>query len=132
MSLDPDCTDQPYQLGRLFAVLERIQTDALGRDLNRTIRDGYMSAASATPGSVFQRLLRLTQHHCDKLPTTKTEAKERRVWMKHTAESRIGEIVDKISDFPAHLPLDEQGLFFIGYYHQRQDFFKSKKFEGEK
>lgn len=127
VTLNPDCKDQPYQLGCLFATLERVQTDALGRDLNRTIRDGYMSSASATPGTVFPRLLRLTQHHCGKLPTTITEAKERRVWMKQTAEKRIGAIVDKIRNFPSHLLLDEQGLFFIGYYHQRQNFFKSKK-----
>ena len=32
-----------------------------------------------------------------------------------------------ISDFPARLTLNEQGLFAIGYYHQRQDFFTPKK-----
>lgn len=130
VSLNPD-GPECYQIGRLFAVLERIQTDALGRELNRTIRDGHMSAASATPGTVFPRLLRLTQHHYAKLPTTRAEAAERRVWMKQTAESRVGEICDRIAKFPPHLPLDEQGLFFIGYYHQRQAFFTSTKADNE-
>jgi CRISPR-associated protein Csd1 len=30
-------------------------------------------------------------------------------------------------DFTAHLNLHEQGKFAIGYYHQRQDLFTSKK-----
>ena len=35
------------------------------------------------------------------------------------------EIIDKIpaDGFPAHLDLQDQGRFFVGYYHQRQDFF---------
>jgi len=32
--------------------------------------------------------------------------------------------MDGIGDFPAQLPLADQGRFAIGYYHQRQDFFK--------
>jgi len=27
---------------------------------------------------------------------------------------------------PAHLPLEDQALFALGYYHQRQDFFTKK------
>ena len=42
-------------------------------------------------------------------------------------EKLIGEIMNGISDFPARLTLNEQGLFAIGYYHQRQDFFTPKK-----
>jgi CRISPR-associated protein Csd1 len=39
-------------------------------------------------------------------------------------EKRIGEIMDGIDDFPAQLALADQGRFAVGYYHQRQDFFK--------
>ena len=28
-----------------------------------------------------------------------------------------------IGNFPAHLSLDDQGVFAIGYYHQRQAFY---------
>jgi CRISPR-associated protein Csd1 len=31
-----------------------------------------------------------------------------------------------LNSYPTHLNLEEQGLFAIGYYHQRQDFFKKK------
>ena len=40
-------------------------------------------------------------------------------------EKRIGEIMDGIGDFPAQLRIKDQGLFAIGYYHQRQNFFKT-------
>ena len=39
------------------------------------------------------------------------------------AEKRIAEIISDINDFPAHLNLEDQGLFAIGYYHQRQALF---------
>ncbi|MFA5206354.1 MAG: type I-C CRISPR-associated protein Cas8c/Csd1, partial [Lentisphaeria bacterium] len=41
-------------------------------------------------------------------------------------EKLIGEIMSEIGDFPAHLPLADQGRFAIGYYHQKQDFFTKK------
>jgi CRISPR-associated protein Csd1 len=31
------------------------------------------------------------------------------------------------NEFPSHLSLYEQGKFAVGYYHQRQDLFTSKK-----
>ena len=35
------------------------------------------------------------------------------------------EIIDKIDadGFPAHLDLQDQGRFFVGYYHQKQSFY---------
>jgi CRISPR-associated protein Csd1 len=39
----------------------------------------------------------------------------------------LGVIIEKVSLFPPHLSLDEQGQFAIGYYHQRQDFFTKKE-----
>jgi CRISPR-associated protein Csd1 len=41
-------------------------------------------------------------------------------------ERLVGQIVDVMDDFPAHLTLDDQGRFAVGYYHQRQAFFKKK------
>jgi CRISPR-associated protein Csd1 len=127
MALDKDCPHPAYQLGRLFAALEKTQEDALGGDLNVTIKDRYFSSASANPVAAFPRLLRLHAHHLDKLGTDKRG-------LKIVREKLVQEICDRISaadGFPAHLPLDEQGLFFIGYYHQRQAFFASSKTTGE-
>lgn len=114
--LDPERTEASYQLGRLFAALERTQEDAMP-GLNATVKDRYFGAASATPSSVFPRLIRMSQHHVHKLEGGK----------KVVAEKRMQEIMGRFNEFPAHLSLADQGLFALGYYHQRQDFFTKKK-----
>ena len=117
MSLDESNTNVGYRLGRLFAVLEKIQEEA-NPGINATIRDRYYGAASSTPVIVFSILLKLKNHHLSKL-----EKPGRVVNM----EKRIGEIMENLSDFPARLSLEDQGRFAIGYYHQRQNFFKKTK-----
>jgi CRISPR-associated protein Csd1 len=117
MSLDMEQPSIGYQLGRLFAVLEKIQEEA-NPGLNATIRERYYSAACSTPVTVFPTLMRLKNHHLAKM-----ENKGRVV----NLERLIGEIVGRFTDFPAHLDLHEQGRFAIGYYHQRQDFFTKKE-----
>lgn len=112
VSLDPNHPSVAYRLGRLFAALEKAQKEAVP-GANATIRDRYYGAASATPRTVFPMLLRLAQHHIQKAD---------KIWH----DKLIGEIMDGLSDFPAHLTLDDQGMFAIGYYHQRQDFYKKR------
>lgn len=112
VSLDKDNTNPGYRLGRLFAVLERIQEEA-SPNLNATIRDRYYGAFSATPASVFATLMRMKNHHLAKLENAGRRA---------NLEKLIGEIVDGLPPAPpAHLSLPDQGRFAIGYYHQRMD-----------
>ena len=118
MSLNKDHPSTAYQLGRLFAALEKAQEDALP-GIKATIKDRYFGSASSTPAAVFPRLIRLNQHHMGKLDTG---------W-RINREKLIGEIFDQIDAFPPHLPIEDQGLFALGYYHQRQDFFISRKSE---
>jgi CRISPR-associated protein Csd1 len=110
--LDLDNPNPAYRLGRLFAVLEKIQEEA-SPGLNATIRDRYYGAASGTPVAVFATLLRLKNHHLGKLNVGRAVQMER----------LIGEILDGLTDFPGNLALPEQGRFALGYYHQRQAFF---------
>ncbi len=120
VALDPDNTNPGYRLGRLFAVLEKIQQEASG-DINATIRDRYYGSASSTPVAVFATLLKLSKHHLAKLNPGRAINLER----------LIGEIMDGIADFPPHLSLEDQGRFAIGYYHQRQALFTKSNDEGE-
>lgn len=112
MQLD-DNPNVGYRLGRLFAVLEKIQEEASGA-INATIRDRYYGSASSTPATVFPTLMRLKNHHLAKLAN-----RGRAV----NLERLIGAILGRVEHFPAHLSLSDQGRFAIGYYHQRQDLF---------
>lgn len=116
MALDIEQPSIGYQLGRLFAVLEKIQEEA-NPGINATIRERYYGSACSSPVTVFPTLMRLKNHHLAKL------GNEGRVVY---FERFIGGIVGKIDDFPSHLDLHEQGRFAVGYYHQRQDFFTKK------
>jgi len=107
MSLDETRTDVPYLLGRLFAVLEKVQRDALGVDVNATIRDRFFGAAAATPAVVFPQLMRLAQHHIKKAE------------YGTVSDRKIQDILQSVQAFPARFSLPEQGVFTIGYYHQK-------------
>lgn len=122
MGLDLSQPSIGYQLGRLFATLEKIQEEA-NPGINATIRERFYGSACASPVTVFANLMRLKNHHLAKM-----DNKGRVV----NFERLLGEIVGRFDDFPAHLDLHEQGRFAIGYYHQRQNFFtKTTDNDGE-
>lgn len=114
--LDKENNNQGYLCGRLFAVLDKIQEDANGI---HSIRERYMNSASATPAMVFATILNLSTHHLEKLNSSSQVFYEK---LKQEIISKLNAI-----GFPAHLDLQDQGRFFVGYYHQRQDFFTSKE-----
>lgn len=117
VSLNKDHPSPSYHLGRLFASLEKTQEEAYDNKLNSTIKDRYFSSASANPVAAFPRLMRLHTHHLNKIG---------RPGRRTNLEKLVQEVYGHLDGFPGHLPLDDQGLFFIGYYHQRQDLFTKK------
>ncbi len=118
MSLNEKSAYPAYVLGRLFAVLESAQIEAAKPEkLNSTIKDRYFGSACASPATVFPILLRLSQHHISKID-------------KYGNDRRIQTILNLLdfekNPIPSHLTLDDQGVFVLGYYHQRADFYISK------
>ncbi len=117
MALDKESKDAAYLCGRLFAVLEKAQKDSAESKLNRTVKDSYFSAASATPSVIFPLLIKLYQAHSKKLN-------------EGTAifyEKLIGEITRNLPAFPKTLSLDGQSKFILGYYHQNNALYTSKE-----
>jgi len=115
MALDCDRRDPAYRLGRLFALLEKAQRDATNP--TATIRDRYFGAASATPAAVFPQLLRLGQHHISKAESGRY------------LDRLIAEVVDGIDGLPKHLSLEDQGIFTLGYYQQRNALYRKSEKE---
>lgn len=120
VSLNKDSRNVPYNLGRLFSVLEAIQNTA-NPGLNSTIRDKYFNSASATPAVVFPVLINLAQKHLGKM---RKSNKGSYVFY----EKQIEEIMKKLGDtYPSRLNLPQQGTFQLGYYHQKQERFNKKE-----
>ena len=116
MALNEESKDTAYLLGRLFSVLEAIQTDA-NPGINATIRERYFNSASAAPASVFPILIKLKNSHMKKLERDKMGS-------KIYYEQLLTKIMGNLDAFPNRLSLEEQGKFILGYYHQTQ-----KKYE---
>ncbi len=128
MGLDKTYDNTGYVLGRLFAVLERIQEQAQGTSLNKTIRDTYFGSAASSPLTTFKRLSDLSIHHLAKIRNSGKST----VWL----DRLLGEVNGLLpkEGYPSILKIEDQGRFSVGYYHQRQDFFKKHEIEnkGEK
>jgi CRISPR-associated protein Csd1 len=88
-----------------------MQRQALGRR-NATIVDKYYGAASATPAAVFPTLMSLCRKHSRK-------AKDARPGAVVNREREIDVILEKLKQVPRHLGLADQGMFVLGYHHQR-------------
>lgn len=117
MELNDQTTYLPYLLGRLFAVLENIQS-AANPGINTTIKDKYLTSACETPSVVFPTLLKLAEKHLRKINGG----------TKGDCEKQLRELTGKITEsFPKHLNLDDQGIFMLGYYHQPQERCGKKK-----
>ena len=117
VSLNETSNNIPYILGRLFSVLEHIQTTA-NPGINSTIKDRYFNAASATPSRVFPTLINLAQKHLRKIGRRERD----------TFNEQLAQILLPLNEeFPNHLNLPQQGAFQLGYYHQTQKRYGQKE-----
>ena len=117
VSLNPDSTNVPYNLGRLFSVLEDLQSSA-NPGINTTIKDKYFNSASATPAVVFPVLVNLAQKHLKKLDGG----------LRTYYDKQITGLLFKLGErYPSRLNLPQQGSFQLGYYHQAQSRFEKKE-----
>jgi CRISPR-associated protein Csd1 len=127
VSLNEETTNTAYRLGRLFAMLERIQIANVKKDnpkkeLNSTIKDRYFSSASTSPKTVLPNLINLSQAHLSQLGKKKKG-------LEIYFQKQLGEIMQGMEafrsatdkGFPSTLSNEEQGLFILGYYQQRFD-----------
>ena len=122
--MDPENTHPGYLLGRMMAVIERLQQLALG-DVNASVTDRYFSAASAAPRAVFVRLLKNARHHARKAKDDDSRAGAAR-WLDRQLDELAERFDPQHNGFPAHLSLEEQGLFILGYHQQRHWLWRSK------
>ena len=123
VALDPDNRNKGYLLGRLFAVYEHVQSAALGPRVNATVKDKFYASASAQPRKVFALLEHGSANHLSKVGKASPGRKV-------NLEKQVGAIMDLMNPaddpFPAALSAESQALFGLGYYHQRNDFFRTK------
>ncbi len=110
-SLDTENVQPAYVCGRLLATLDRIQFVALGKT-NATIVDRFYGTASSAPATVFGTLLHGAQNHLGKM-------RHDRPGPHAALERQLEQILSPLTTFPTTLTLKEQGVFALGFYHQR-------------
>lgn len=113
--LNKDNKDTAYNCGRMFAVYEQIQYEAQN-NLNKNIVDNYFSSAQLATSYIMVKLSKLSMYHMKKLPE----------YTKIRYMKLLEEISSNIESFPKKLNIEEQGMFVLGYYQQRNDLFKKQ------
>lgn len=117
-TINEDCKDAAYLCGRLLAQLDYIQHRALGK-VNATIVDRFYGTASTAPAVVFPRLLRGAQPH---LATIRQKRNQPVKGYMDYLDKDLAKLLEDLSSFPSVLTLSEQGMFALGFYHQKAKF----------
>lgn len=118
VALNESKTYAPYVLGRIFSILEAVQ-EAANPGINATIMDKYFDSASTTPAVVFPVIVKLANHHLQKLDRDKPG-------LAVTYRKQLGELLDRLPEFPKRLSVEDQGEFILGYYQQAQRRYEKK------
>lgn len=115
LGLNKENRNPAYLCGRLFAVLEKLQQESAGVQLNRTIKDTYFASAAAQPAYIFPQLIKLSANHLGKV--------NRAVYF-HKLQGEIINMLD--GGFPETLSIVEQGKYMVGYFQQNAYFYTKK------
>jgi CRISPR-associated protein Csd1 len=134
--LDESCKIPAYVCGRLMAVYENLQwtaddseqkkrrskteDDGPKKEINSTITDRYFGLASTFPKVAFPRIINLSKAHSKKLKRESPGASNRIETLLEHLYCYLGPF--ESGPFPAQLGLEGQGLFVLGYYHQKANF----------
>jgi CRISPR-associated protein Csd1 len=134
--LDEGCKIPAYVCGRLMAVYENLQwtaddaeqkkrrakteDDGTKKEINLTITDRYFGLASTFPKVAFPRIIDLSKAHKKKLRRDSPGASKRIEAQLENLYCNLG--ASGAGPFPAQLSLEGQGLFALGYYHQKANF----------
>lgn len=115
--LDPQCSVPAYICGRLMAEFENLQRASSEGEISTSVLDRYFSLASTYPAVAFPKIERLGQKHLRKLRRDNPGA-------AYAIEMRLQELHNKLAPsqagaYPGKLSIEGQGLFVLGYYHQK-------------
>ena len=109
-SLNQDCENVPYNLGRMFSVLETIQW-YYNPETKDTIKNRFFNGATTNPAVIYPLLLDLSENHLKRLP------KKKQYWLRKL----LSEIIKKAgAEYPISLNIQQQAAFYLGYYQQTQ------------
>jgi CRISPR-associated protein Csd1 len=115
--LDPSCVLPAYVCGRLMAEFDNLQRAASETEVNSSVLDRYFALASTYPAVAFPKIESLARKHLRKLRRDKAKA-------AYAIDARLRDLHGLLQPsasgaFPAKLGLPDQGLFALGYYHQK-------------
>jgi CRISPR-associated protein Csd1 len=110
--LDREHPDPAYHCGRYLAVADKVYYAESDGNLENYVSKRYYSSASTTPASVIGRIIPNVQHRLDKL-------RRERGGQATNLDKSITQIMGQIGGFPKTLQPNEQALFALGFYHQR-------------
>jgi len=112
-SLNTEEKNPAYLYGRLLEIFDEIQYAALG-DVNAGVVDKFYGTFSAAPALIMARLFANANNHLRKLKNEKPGAFV-------NLDRKLTELVSHlpIQSPKGQLPLREQALFALGFYHQR-------------
>ena len=117
-TVNEEDTSPAYLCGRLLAQLDYIQFRALGK-VNATIVDRFYGTASTAPAVVFPRLLKGAIPHLSAIRSERNKVARSYAASLSYPDKELAKLLEHLTTFPSILRLEQQGMFALGFFHQR-------------